>query len=233
MRRVKQLVLGVGDRVAAHEESRYMDFVPGAFVLETAFFILGGAHLECPRGNEDHIDVVRAVLGALDERSLLAERGVPEASRGLHLPEDGALLVHLVRLPISDRPLAVRAAFSGGSEAKGDVAVPFVPGLFVDGRPLALPPDSRLPMLAGEHEVYAEREGFDPLRRTVTIEANQDGRLELRLVPNARTVILRTEPEGVEVTLDGDTAYVFDGGGTFVGSMISCAVAALASHRME
>jgi hypothetical protein len=51
--------------------------------------------------------------------------------------------------------------------------------------------------------VRAEREGFDPLQQTVQVEANQDGRLELRLVPNARTVIVTTEPEGVDVRVDG------------------------------
>jgi len=88
----------------------------------------------------------------------------------------------------------------------GDLVVDIQPvdaRVLVDGRAVTVSPEAKVPLLAGEHVVRAEREGFDPLQQTVQVEANQDGRLELRLVPNARTVIVQTEPEGVDVSLDG------------------------------
>jgi hypothetical protein len=88
----------------------------------------------------------------------------------------------------------------------GDLVLNLQPAdarVFVDDRAVTVSPETRIPLLVGEHVVRAEREGFDPLRQTVQIEANHDRRLELRLVPNARTVVLRTEPEGVDVKLDG------------------------------
>jgi tetratricopeptide (TPR) repeat protein len=75
--------------------------------------------------------------------------------------------------------------------------------VLVDGREIGLPAGSKIPLVAGEHVVRVERAGFDPLQQTVRIEANQDARVELRLVPNARTVVIETEPAGVDVTLDG------------------------------
>jgi len=88
----------------------------------------------------------------------------------------------------------------------GDLVVEVQPGdahVFVDDRAVALSPESSIPLVAGEHVLRAERDGFDSLRQTVRIEPNQDGRLELRLVPNARSVVLLTEPDGVDVALDG------------------------------
>jgi hypothetical protein len=88
----------------------------------------------------------------------------------------------------------------------GDLVVDIQPPdarVLVDGRAVPVSPEAKVPLVAGEHIVRAEREGFDPLQQTVQVEANQDGRLELRLVPNARTVVVLTEPEGVDVKLDG------------------------------
>jgi hypothetical protein len=88
----------------------------------------------------------------------------------------------------------------------GDLVVDIQPSdarVLVDGREMTIPPEARLPLVAGEHVVRGEREGFDPVQKTVQLEPNQDSRVELRLVPNARTVVLETEPEGVDVTLDG------------------------------
>ena len=83
-----------------------------------------------------------------------------------------------------------------------DVQPPDAP-IEIDGRPATLPPDGKLPLVAGEHLLRAERKGFDPVQQTVVVEANRDSRIELRLVPNSRTVVLVTEPEGVQVSLDG------------------------------
>jgi tetratricopeptide (TPR) repeat protein len=88
----------------------------------------------------------------------------------------------------------------------GDVVIDVEPAdarLEIDGREVTLPAGGKLPMVAGEHQVRAERKGFDPVQQTVQVEANRDGRIELRLVPNSRTVVIVTEPEGVNVMLDG------------------------------
>jgi hypothetical protein len=88
----------------------------------------------------------------------------------------------------------------------GDLVLELAPSdtrITIDGRSIEIPTGGKLALVAGEHVVVARRPGFDSLRQTVQVEANQDGRLELRLVPNARSVVLVTEPEGVDVTLDG------------------------------
>jgi len=57
--------------------------------------------------------------------------------------------------------------------------------------------------LAGERTVRVEHAGHDPDDRVVRVEADRETALSIVLLPNARTVILRTEPEGVLVRLDG------------------------------
>ncbi len=73
----------------------------------------------------------------------------------------------------------------------------------VDDRGLALDAGGAAALVAGDHLLRVEREGFDPIERPLTIVAGEDLVLELRLVPNARTVVIRTEPDGVEVVVDG------------------------------
>jgi len=74
--------------------------------------------------------------------------------------------------------------------------------LSIDGieRPETLDP---LPLTAGTHTVRAARRGHDPVEQTLEVGAGQDVDFEIALIPNARTVILRTEPANVEVRLDG------------------------------
>jgi hypothetical protein len=76
--------------------------------------------------------------------------------------------------------------------------------LRVDGRELLPEPDGSLPLLSGEHTILAERAGHDPFESVVVVEAGKEIALEVDLVPNARTVIVQTEPDGVEVFLDGE-----------------------------
>jgi hypothetical protein len=76
--------------------------------------------------------------------------------------------------------------------------------LFLDG--LAVVPDGNglVRLLAGEYELRVERVGFDASVETIRVEAGKELTLSPRLVPNARSVILRTEPADVEVLLDGE-----------------------------
>jgi hypothetical protein len=75
--------------------------------------------------------------------------------------------------------------------------------IFVDGDEVSLDAEGGTMLLAGDHVVRAERVGFDPLELAVTIEADRNNEFEMRLVPNARTVVLRTDPAGVEIVVDG------------------------------
>jgi len=88
----------------------------------------------------------------------------------------------------------------------GQLAVELQPAdaeLSIDGLPIELTPGLELPMLVGEHRLRAERAGFDAVEQSVIVEAGKSGRVELRLVPNSRTVVVRTDPADVEVRIDG------------------------------
>ncbi|MCP3980482.1 MAG: PDZ domain-containing protein [bacterium] len=77
--------------------------------------------------------------------------------------------------------------------------------LLLDGRPLTSwsPSAAALPLLAGTHRVVARRAGYDDEQRTVEVVADQESTLDLQLMPNSRTVVIRSVPDDVEVTLDG------------------------------
>lgn len=77
--------------------------------------------------------------------------------------------------------------------------------IVVDGKPTLPGPGGDLPLVAGEHALRAELEGFDPGETSVVVEPGRARELVLRLVPNARSVILVTEPDGVDVRLDGQS----------------------------
>lgn len=73
----------------------------------------------------------------------------------------------------------------------------------VDGKPVTPAADGTLRLPAGEHRLEIEFPGFDPASLGATVIAGDLVPVRVRLVPNARSVVLRTEPEGVEVRLDG------------------------------
>jgi tetratricopeptide (TPR) repeat protein len=75
--------------------------------------------------------------------------------------------------------------------------------LSVGGQPVTVGSDGRLPLLAGEYRIFAEREGFDPREEIVAVQPGKETPLKLQLTPNARSVVLSVEPAGVEVLLDG------------------------------
>jgi len=89
--------------------------------------------------------------------------------------------------------------------------------LSIDGLPVTLTPEQSFALHAGEHQIRAERAGYDAVSETFSIAADQEVELELRLMQNSRSVILYTEPEGVEVLLDdvavGVTRRPEQGGG--------------------
>lgn len=74
----------------------------------------------------------------------------------------------------------------------------------VDGRLVAPNADGELPLLAGEHRLRATADGFDPATETVFVAAGRSASLDLRLRPNARSVLILTEPADVDVRLDGN-----------------------------
>ena len=77
--------------------------------------------------------------------------------------------------------------------------------LWIDGQE-RLDTLESLPLIAGTHEIRVGRRGHDPVEQTLEIGAGENVELSVALVPNARTVILRTEPDDVEVWLDGRLA---------------------------
>lgn len=80
--------------------------------------------------------------------------------------------------------------------------------LFVGDEEVPVPTDGVLRLLAGEHRLRAEHDGFDPVLETLTVAAGKQTELTVQLVPNSRTIVLRTEPDGVEVLLDGQSVGV-------------------------
>jgi hypothetical protein len=92
------------------------------------------------------------------------------------------------------------------SQLVGTVLVTLEPRharLTVDGQEALPGPDGVLRLLAGEREVRAEAAGFDPAQVRLTVQPGGETPLHLQLMPNARSVVILTEPDGVDVHLDG------------------------------
>lgn len=92
-----------------------------------------------------------------------------------------------------------RAALVGTLEIAVD---PADAAILVDGRALVPGADGRARVLAGSRSVRVERKGFDPAEFVLDVPPGGSAPLRVDLVPNARTLVLRTEPEGVEVAID-------------------------------
>jgi tetratricopeptide (TPR) repeat protein len=91
----------------------------------------------------------------------------------------------------------------------GAVVLTVVPpdaAVLVDGLEVVVPADGMLRLLAGSRVLRAQRPGFDPEEHALEIAAGATVPLRLQLMPNARTVVIRTRPEGVQVTVDGVSA---------------------------
>ena len=83
----------------------------------------------------------------------------------------------------------------------------------VDGRPAAVSADGSFPVVAGERSLRFTRKGFDTQDVTVHALPGQETLARIRLVPNARSLVVRTDVEGVAVTLDGIASGVTAWGG--------------------
>jgi tetratricopeptide (TPR) repeat protein len=75
--------------------------------------------------------------------------------------------------------------------------------VLVDGREVRVSAEGTIPVLAGERTLRLERPGFDTEERPVEVPAGKTVELTVQLMPNARSVVIRTRPEGVKVTVDG------------------------------
>lgn len=95
----------------------------------------------------------------------------------------------------------VRSAFVGSVQLA--VTPPDDVEVSVDGRKVVPAADGVVRVLAGDRVVRVERGGFDTVENSVAVKAGESTRLEVRLIPNARTVVVRTEPDGVAIKLDG------------------------------
>ena len=80
--------------------------------------------------------------------------------------------------------------------------------LTVDDRPATIDAVDAFHALAGERHLRLTRKGFDTMDTTVRVVANGDTLVKVRLVPNARRIVVRTDVDGVAVTLDGTPAGV-------------------------
>lgn len=99
-----------------------------------------------------------------------------------------------------DRFAKIRAATVGTLHLDLD---PKDAALTLDGRPVVPRQDGSLDAVAGAHTLHVEHKGFDPLDVAAHVVAGQDTLLKVRLVPNAGSVIVRTDVPGVAVSVDG------------------------------
>ncbi len=107
--------------------------------------------------------------------------------------------------------------------------------LLIDGQAVLLDADGRVFLLGGGHEFVARLEGFDPAAITREIAAGAEATVRLSLVPNARTVVLETEPDGVEVFVDGVSMGQTrrEAGGRNLPATLTLANLPLGDHRFE
>jgi hypothetical protein len=77
--------------------------------------------------------------------------------------------------------------------------------VLVDGRPVTPNEDGAVRVLAGGHEVVLQRRGFEPVvLDEVDVPAGETIPIERELVQVARDVVLRSEPPGVQVLVNGE-----------------------------
>jgi hypothetical protein len=102
-----------------------------------------------------------------------------------------------------ERFLAIESAMIGTLHLDLD---PKDASVSVDGHSTPVAPDASLKALAGERSLRVEHKGFDPSELSVHAVAGADTLVHVRLVPNARAIVVRTDVDGVDVKLDGQPA---------------------------
>ncbi len=75
--------------------------------------------------------------------------------------------------------------------------------VLIDGRQVVIQPDGSLAVLGGARSIRAEARGFDPEVYDLEVTPGQELPVRMQLVPNARDVVVRTIPAGVDVYVDG------------------------------
>ena len=109
--------------------------------------------------------------------------------------------------------------------------------LSVDGRPVPVPESGALKAVTGERRLRFSRAGFDALETTTRVVAGQDTLVKIQLIPNARTIVVRTDVDGVAVTLDGAPVGVSTPKGSGSGPDAAAALvienAAIGEHEIR
>lgn len=85
----------------------------------------------------------------------------------------------------------------------------------VDGRAVSLSTGGVFSLVSGGRKLRFMRKGFDTQDLDIQAVARQETLLNVRLVPNARSLVVRTDIDGVAVRLDGIDAGVTTRGGEF------------------
>ena len=112
-----------------------------------------------------------------------------------------------------DRFLRIQASMIGTVRLDLD---PKDASLTVDGRPVSVSADGAFPTVSGERRLRFARKGFDTQDVSVQAVAGRETPVRIRLVPNARGLVVRTDVDGVAVTLDGIESGVTTRGGESV-----------------
>ncbi len=188
--------------------------------------------LEAVRGQIVALEIERA-LGALE--AILGRPGLTDADRVTALDLRAQAHVAGGDLDAAEKDygaiLALSAGYAPRSEVTSKKAMarfaklkattvgtlrltldPKDSAVSVDGRPATVAPDGVVAVLAGERHVSVTHAGFDPAETTAHAAAAVETPIEIRLVPNARTLVARTDVAGVSVSLDGEPRGVTAGG---------------------
>jgi hypothetical protein len=181
------------------------------------------ATLDAIRGQLVALDIEGA-LAAID--ALLAGPGLAEATRASALDLRAQAHVASDDLDAAERDyraiLELRPAYAPDPEVTSKRAMerfarvaaatvgrvhleidPSDASVLVDGHPVETQAPGTFKTLAGERRLRVERRGFDAADVTARVVAGEETLLKLALVPNARTVVVRTDVPGVAVMLDG------------------------------
>ena len=127
-----------------------------------------------------------------------------------------------------DRFLRIQASMIGTVHLDLD---PKDASLTVDGRPVSVSADGAFLTVSGDRRLRFTRKGFDAQDMDVRAVAGQETVVRIRLVPNARGLVVRTDVDGVAVTLDGIGSGVTARGGESMSD--ASAPAALVIENVE